>query len=341
MAKRKRLSAPDPDALRSAVAPVGKAPEYGLNRRPTPPIAGVAGDAAATAALDEMSTALMQARREGRMILELPLESIQLDYLVRDRIVAEDEDMQALRASLAARGQQVPVEVAELAPGQYGLISGWRRCRALQQLEAETGEARFTHVNAIIRQPGEASEAYLSMIEENEIRVGLSYYERARIVAKAVEQGVFETKREGLSQLFHAASRAKRSKIGTFLHIVEALDGALRFPEALTERVGLRLGRALQEDPKLAARLVRALTKEQPASWEAETACLLRAAGLEKAGKTDTNKAQSEPKSMPAVEAPCPGISLRTHKNGSLTLSGEKVDATLRARLLSWLAEQG
>ena len=50
------------------------------------------------------------------------------------------------------------------------------------------------------------------MVEENEIRVGLSYYERARIVAKAVAQGVFETEKQALQRLFHTASRPKRSK---------------------------------------------------------------------------------------------------------------------------------
>jgi hypothetical protein len=38
-------------------------------------------------------------------------------------------------------------------------------------------------------------EAYLAMVEENEIRVGLSFYERARIVARAAEAGVFERHR--------------------------------------------------------------------------------------------------------------------------------------------------
>ena len=124
------------------------------------------------------------------MVLSLPLADIQLDYLVRDRTLVDDAEMTALMDSLRARGQQTPVEVADLGGGRYGLISGWRRCQALARLAQETGEDRFGTVLALLRRPEDASDAYLAMVEENEIRVGLSYFERARIVAKAAENGV-------------------------------------------------------------------------------------------------------------------------------------------------------
>lgn len=324
MAKRKRLGAPNP-AL--SVAPSPEAHTGGpLGKAP---IAGVAADAATAAALDEMASELSAARREGRMIATLPLEAVEMDYLVRDRISQDDEAMQALMASLQARGQQVPIEVAELAPGRYGLISGWRRCQALIRLNRDT-------VKVIIRQPQEASEAYLSMVEENEIRVGLSYYERARIVVKATEQGVFPDTRAALSTLFQTGSRARRSKIGTFVHIVEALDGALRFPAALTERVGLTLGRALQDDPELGVTMAAALRQAAPDTPGAEAAYLSGCTP-----KPESEKAKAEPDPRPAPAQPCPGIKVKTHKDGSLTLRGAGVDAALRSRLLAWLAAQG
>lgn len=323
MAKRKRLSAANP-AFADLPPPDTKPALVGHA-----PIAGVAADAAASAALDEMADALSAARREGRMIVELPLADIQMDYLVRDRIVEEDEAMLALMASLRERGQQVPVEVAELGPGRYGLISGWRRCQALNRLNRDG-------VKAIIRAPQEASEAYLSMVEENEIRVGLSYYERARIVVKAAGQGVFADERAALAALFHAGSKARRSKIGTFIHIVHALDGALRFPGALGERAGLVLGRALQERPKLGSTLVQALRKADPETAEAELACLQKAMKI-----SESNKAETESKPAVAPVSPCVGVTVKTHPNGSLTLSGKNVDEALRERLLDWLQAQG
>lgn len=324
MAKRKRLSAPNPGLVGDMTPLETKSAFSG-----SAPIAGVAADAATTAALDEVTAELSAARREGRMIIDLPLSAIQMDYLVRDRIVEDDEAMQVLLASLSDRGQQVPVELADLGNDRYGLISGWRRCQALTRLNVPL-------VKAIIRTPQDASEAYLSMIEENEIRVGLSYYERARIVVKAAEQGVFPDERAALSALFQAGSRARRSKIGTFIHIVHALDGTLRFPGALAERAGLALGRALQGNPKLDLVLVKALSKAAPVTSEAELICLMAAMG-----KSESNKAKPEPKPADETIHPCPGVTMKTHGTGKVTLSGAQVDAAFRAKLLGWLKAQG
>ena len=123
----------------------------------------------------------------------------------------------------------------------YGLISGWRRLVALKALHAETGEARFATVQALVRRPETAADAYVTMVEENEIRLGLSHYERARVAALATERGIFESEKAALLALFATASRAKRSRIRAFLEIYHALDGCLRFPAQLPERLGLQL----------------------------------------------------------------------------------------------------
>ena len=112
------------------------------------------------------------------------------------------------------------------------------------QLTQEEGGTR--QVLALLRHPSEASEAYLAMVEENEIRVGLSYFERARIATKATDQGVYDSDKAALLSLFAAASRAKRSKIRSFLSVVRQLDGVLRFPQALGERLGLQLSKKLE-----------------------------------------------------------------------------------------------
>ena len=49
---------------------------------------------------------------------------------------------------------------------------------------------------------GKYEDAYVAMVEENEIRVGLSFYERARIAAKSVEAGVYPDDRAALRALF-------------------------------------------------------------------------------------------------------------------------------------------
>ncbi|KUF08954.1 ParB N-terminal domain-containing protein [Pseudoponticoccus marisrubri] len=324
MAKRKRLSPANAAFLADPPA---------LPERPrAAPIAEVAGEVTAHAALEEVAGTLARARDEGRMVLSLPLEAIDQTYLVRDRLPTEDEDMAALVESLRSRGQQTPIEVAPLPQGGYGLISGWRRCVALARLRAETGEARFAEVLALVRRPDQASAAYLAMVEENEIRVGLSFYERARIVARTVEAGVYESQGEALRALFASASRAKRSKIGTFIGIVTALDGVLRFPKALGERVGLRLAKELEADAGLAERLGRALEAACPETAETEQAVILRVlAGDSPGGKENA---------APEPEEIVPGLRCRPGRGGRLTLEGPALDDALRDRLLSWLKRE-
>ena len=212
-----------------------------------------------------MAETLRRARDDGRLVLDLPLDAIAADHLTRDRLPAEDEDMAALRESLRAHGQRMPIEVTPLlatAPPArralpYGLISGWRRLTALKALHAETGEPRFATVQALVRRPEAAADAYVAMVEENEIRVGLSQYERARVAALATRRGVFPTRRRRCGRCSPPASRPKRSRIRAFLEIVHALDGTLRFPAHLPERLGLRLVEALRagQGPRIAAAL--------------------------------------------------------------------------------------
>jgi ParB family chromosome partitioning protein len=121
-----------------------------------------------------------------------------------------------------------------LQDGRYGLISGWRRLGALRESLSETKERPFESVRALIRNPADAAESCVAMVEENEVRVGLSYYERARIVARSVDRGVFRSDRVALAQLFTAVSRSKRSKIGQFVTLVRQLDQGLKHPADIT-----------------------------------------------------------------------------------------------------------
>ena len=304
------------------------------------PIARVAAEAAGSAALQELADTLKRARETGRLVLDLPLDAIAPDHLGRDRIdrlPADDADMASLRESLRAHGQRTPIEVVPVSGAQsngmpltgglpWGLLSGWRRLVALKALHAETGETRFATVQALVRRPETAAAAYVAMVEENEIRLGLSQYERARVAARAAARGVFEGEEAALRALFATASRPKRSRIRAFVALYHGLDAHLRFPAAIPERLGLALVERLREGrgPAIAA----ALATAAPATPEAELALLARLA-------------RPAPRPAPATRALAPGLALETRlapRRLTLTLKGRAVDPALAARVEAAIA---
>lgn len=324
MAKRKRLSPPamTDDAMPADLETKGMNGWAGVRSRA--PIADVSREAAAQSAFEEVAGELQAARSEGRMVLRLPLEAVEDGYLVRDRLAVDEDDMTSLSDSLRARGQQTPVEVVDLGQGRYGLISGWRRMRALRVL-AQDG-AGPAEVLALLRMPKDATDAYRAMIEENEIRADLSFYERARIAVQSVRQGLFRDAKTAVQSLFSAARAPKRSKIIAFTRLVDALDDDLRFPAAVPEKVGLALVQALQADAGFERRLRNALTKADAQDAASERRVLDRA----------LRPARAMPPAAARDEV-APGIALEAGK-ARVVLTGTGVDADLLQDLRRWLA---
>lgn len=353
MAKRRRLTpAGDPKAPLTRFSllprelqpqpgdPAGRAPEtkamYPFGVAPAP-ISREAADASAMAALQELADEVTLARDMGRLVQELALDAVDEGWLVRDRLSVDAEELETLRESIRAHGQRTAIEVVDHGKGtmpRYGLISGWRRLAALRELHRETGEDRFAHVLAVLRRPETAGDAYVAMVEENEIRAGLSYYERARIAAKAVEAGVFPNPKIALQRLYASASRSRRSKIGSFLTIHEALGDRLRFPAAIPERLGLALAMRIEAEPVFATEAAAVLEAAPRPDAAAEQAVLARAL---KGEKTDPVPAEKALAGAADVQI-APGLALR-FRAGEMRLSGKAVDADLRARLAVWLAE--
>ncbi|MEH6656032.1 MAG: ParB N-terminal domain-containing protein [Loktanella salsilacus] len=330
MAKRKRLTptqGPASGQPRPAVAPEMKSTAsltrgLGSSR---PPIADVAHDAASANALEEVAQTLTAAREEGRLIQRLPLHLIDGEHLVRDRIAADPEEMGVLKDSIRQRGQQTAIEVVALEDGRFGLISGWRRLGALRDLLSETKDPAFETVLALVRNPADAAESYVAMVEENEIRVGLSYYERARIVARSVDRDVFRSDRVALAQLFAAVSRSKRSKIGQFVTLVRQLDQGLKHPTDITERSGLALVQALESDEGLAQKLISALNAVPKRNAEEEGAIIARTLSRSEIPAAplitgERPRMHSEPENL------CKGLVLRIEKDGAYRLTGPALE---------------
>jgi ParB family transcriptional regulator, chromosome partitioning protein len=170
------------------------------------------------------------------------------------------------------------------------------------------------------------------MVEENELRVGLSQYERARVAAIAASRGVFPSENAALHALFAGASRAKLSRIRAFLELYHALDGALRFPQGIPERLGLTLVERIRDGQ--GGRIAAALAAAAPATAAAERALLAHLAALPRPA----------PAPNAAAEEILPGVRLETRRKGTtltLTLKGRGVTPELEARARDALARLG
>jgi ParB/RepB/Spo0J family partition protein len=365
MAKRKRLSPAQsgylsgtPEAKSALSGPLVTAVQAKA------PIAQVASEASSQAALQELSEVLRSARARGLMIEEIALDAIDETHLVRDRITQDEDDMEALVSSIRSRGQQTPIEVVALSGRldgkSWGLISGWRRLSALRRLYDHASEPEFAKIKALVIRPESAQAAYIAMVEENEIRVNLSHYERARIAVRALKEGVFETQKKALQGLFANAPRAKRSKIGSFVSLVDALDSVLYFPTAISEKLGLALVRQISDDPTFAPRL-KTLLQEGARSLPAEELALLNAAlEAEQASLSDTSERASDVVAPPAAPPRLRQATVSEAASGErvsmqvaaglrlgftpdaqrIELSGTAVDATLVEDLKLWLKQR-
>ncbi|WP_424968878.1 ParB N-terminal domain-containing protein [Dinoroseobacter sp. S375] len=258
MAKRRRLETPSSEDLTKIDAEFRR----DTPARPAAPIAQVAADAAALAPTQDTSSRaeaakdktdaerMRLAEAEGLLIQEIPLDEIDAEAMVRDRMTLLEEDLLELRLSIAEHGLRLPIEVFELTEPRegrrYGLLSGYRRLMAYRYLDKLNKSDRYARIKALVRPRQAIDTAYTAMVEENEIRASLSHYERGRIAVIAANQGAFANVEMAVEKLFSSASKAKRSKVRSFALVFEELGDMLAFPEALTERRGLQLATALR-----------------------------------------------------------------------------------------------
>ncbi|WP_316015347.1 ParB/RepB/Spo0J family partition protein [Roseobacter sp. HKCCA0434] len=336
MAKRRRL---DPAELARGREAVPEGLETKSMPRPgaMPPIARVAGESAGGG-----ERALAMADEAGRLVHAIPTARINVVHLRRDRLMSSPEGMDALKASIREHGQRVPIEVMAIEPTEenfgcpFGLISGWRRLRAIEELAREHPEdARFSTVRAFVRRPETLSEAYVAMVEENEIREDISHYERARVALMAVDAGVFDSVEAAVDALYAAGSKARRSKIRSFVPVVEELGENLLWPQAVGERLGLRLSAAIREGR--GRRLSQALETGMFEDAAGQNAALEAAlAGRMKRGETPSRDIQ-----RPWTRDVAPGVRLEISSargGDAIRLAGRSLDAEQKLALAEAVA---
>lgn len=353
MAKRRRLIAPDASTLQELEEGFAAKPALGPleTKSVVPPIAQVAGEAAALSSMTNVTDRVAlardqsdadrwrQAEQAGLLVQLIPIDAIDQDFIRRDRLVDDPEAMAELVTSIRAHGLKTPIEVAQTDEG-YGLISGFRRLLAFRQLAATDPE--FSEIPTFVRVAAAGEVAYVSMVEENEIRANLSHYERGRIAVLAAGQGVFPSVEAAVDKLFSAASKAKRSKVRSFAVVHEALGDLLSFPTALSEKAGLHLASALRGGAQ--AQLRAALDGAESGDAKGEWSLLQKA--LEGAVDAPRNASRGgrpqQIKRIPERALPKGGV-LRAEVTADgvrIELKGRVLNADTAERLLQLIARQ-
>ena len=357
MAKRRKLEAPSADALNQLEEEFRRetSPRGPLGQGGAAPIAQVAADAAALSnanspearQLQAEAERLRKAEAEGLLIRELPVAEIDADAMIRDRTVLDEDEMLELRQSIAANGLRLPIEVYELAEPRadgvrFGLVSGYRRLMAVRALHGLTEENKYATIRALVRPQSEADAAFVAMVEENEIRSELSQFERGRIAVISAQQGAFVNVEEAVNRLFANASKAKRSKVRSFALIFEELGDMLTFPEALSEKRGLRLAQALRQgfEKQLREALADLSPAESENEWSGIEPVIAEAENgprpVRRGGRPKTAKSASGWKNADVLETSA-GITLRKKRDGQgfvMRFEGKGMDDELMDSLM-------
>ncbi|KEJ87848.1 ParB/RepB/Spo0J family partition protein [Sulfitobacter donghicola] len=255
MAKRRKLTAPSAEDLNKIEE------EFRRETSPNPGMAPIAQVAAESAMNMNAVDPAMRAKlaeldkyraieAQGLVARLIPIDAVDASVLTRDRMDLNPEDFAELKAAILANGLRMPVEVCELEPveGQprYGLISGYRRFRAVSELRGQPGQGAGV-IEALVRPAASSAASMEAMVEENEIRSDLTHFERGRIAVLAAQNGVYSSVEEATAKLFAFASKAKRSKIRSFAMVFERLGDVLSFPLALKEKQGLAIAAGLRD----------------------------------------------------------------------------------------------
>ena len=112
-------------------------------------------------------------------IKQIPINEIKTDIIVNCRNVVEVED---LVESIQETGLQMPIGVTTTVDGEYGLVYGFRRLTACQQLGYETISAR------VVSTFGEA-ELLIMNLQENVSRKNLTPMEEAHAIQRIIDAG--------------------------------------------------------------------------------------------------------------------------------------------------------
>lgn len=182
-------------------------------------------------------------RQAGLLLEEIPVDLIDEAHFMRDRIVNDGDAFLELRSSIYESGQKTPIEVTLISDKglslQYGLVSGWRRLRAIRAIR-DTGDPGFETINARVLHH-DVSSALVAQAIENEVRKDISPFERAIFIHRTVNSDAFESIDHAIKRMYGHASAAKQSKIRSLVKLADFIGDLIVHPDCITEKMGLQL----------------------------------------------------------------------------------------------------
>jgi len=263
----------------------------------------------------------------------IPLDEIDQGALSRDRSGLDAEPQTELQNSIATSGLRQPIEVFPLetprGPCRYGLISGYRRLLAFRALHQLSSQPRYAAIPAFVRARTGLAAAMAAMVEENEIRAGISPYERGLICVHARNEGAFGSIEQAIDGLFPEASRAKRIRLTLLAFFANEIGGFFSAPEKLSQRQIERISRAITGG---FGDLIRTALEESSVSdpdhqWKLVEPILAEAD--ENASKPEVSRAPGRPR---RILRPRYGVTIRrerTRDGWSLHFTGREATGPL------------
>jgi ParB family chromosome partitioning protein len=215
-------------------------------------------EAAIRAENDALAHEHVRLKKLGLITDLVATKDVFMAKLTRDRSANTDPDLDELIESIKAVGLSNPIRVEQTSNG-FELIQGYRRLAAFRALAEQTGDPLYDRIPAAMVPRGEPLQAlYRKMVDENLVRKDLSFGEMAQLaLSYARDEGIDVS--AAVSVLYASALKQKRTYIRQFARILEVLNGAVRYPEAIPRALGLDLSKALDATPGRGERVIAAL----------------------------------------------------------------------------------
>ncbi|MFG6621466.1 ParB/RepB/Spo0J family partition protein [Sulfitobacter sp. 1A05707] len=250
-------------------------------------------EAAIRAENDALAHEHVRLKKLGLITDLIQTSEVKTTKLTRDRSVNVDTDLAELKESIKAVGLSNPIRVEKTVEG-YELVQGFRRLSAFRQLAEETGDPRYTRIPAAMVPRGEPLVGlYRKMVDENLIRKDLSFGEMAQLALSYAKDENIPVE-EAVSTLYASALKQKRTYIRQFARVLEALEGAMRHPEAMPRALGLDIYKLIDGQIERAAEIAASLRAMPDRDAEAEITVLRSALAPPKPASARVSKSVSK-----------------------------------------------